>query len=65
MEASVPKSVPKKKKIVVKIGSSLLAHDENLTLRYAFINGLLSDLAQIKKDGYDVILTRPDQLLWV
>lgn len=49
--------MPKKKKIVVKIGSSLLANDENLTLRYAFINGLLSDLAQLKKDGHDVILT--------
>ena len=49
--------MPKKKKIVVKIGSSLLANDQNLTLRYAFINGLLSDLAQLKKEGYDIILT--------
>lgn len=47
----------KKKKIVVKIGSSLLAHDENLTLRYAFINGLLSDLAKLQQDGHDIILT--------
>ncbi|SHF61341.1 glutamate 5-kinase [Loktanella atrilutea] len=49
--------MPKKKKIVVKIGSSLLANDQNLTLRYAFINGLLSDLAQLKSEGYDIILT--------
>lgn len=49
--------MPKKKKIVVKIGSSLLAHDENLTLRYAFINGLLSDLAKLQQDGHDIILT--------
>lgn len=47
----------KKKKIVVKIGSSLLANDENLTLRYAFISGLLSDLAKLQEDGHDIILT--------
>ncbi|HAQ34557.1 MAG: glutamate 5-kinase [Maricaulis sp.] len=49
--------MPRKKKIVVKIGSSLLANSENLTLRYAFISGLISDLAQLQKDGYDIILT--------
>ena len=46
-----------KKKIVVKIGSSLLANSENLTLRYAFMNGLLSDLAQLQREGHNVILT--------
>ncbi|MBB3995933.1 glutamate 5-kinase [Sulfitobacter undariae] len=46
-----------KKKIVVKIGSSLLANSDNLTLRYAFINGLLSDLAQLQTEGHDIILT--------
>jgi len=50
-------TVAKKKKIVVKIGSSLLANDENLTLRYAFINGLLSDLAKLQTQGHDIILT--------
>jgi glutamate 5-kinase len=49
--------MPRKKKIVVKIGSSLLANDENLTLRYAFINGLLSDLAALQKEGHDIVLT--------
>jgi glutamate 5-kinase len=49
--------VPKKKKIVVKIGSSLLANSDRLTLRYAFMNGLMSDLAQLQKEGYDIILT--------
>lgn len=49
--------MPKKKKIVVKIGSSLLANSEKLTLRYAFLNGLLSDLAQLQKEGHDIILT--------
>jgi len=49
--------VPKKKKIVVKIGSSLLANSEKLTLRYAFINGLMSDIAQLQAEGHDIILT--------
>ena len=47
----------KKKKIVVKIGSSLLANSDNLTLRYAFMNGLMSDLAHLQKQGHDIILT--------
>lgn len=47
----------KSKKIVVKIGSSLLAHSDRLTLRYAFINGLMSDLSQLLEDGYDIVLT--------
>jgi glutamate 5-kinase len=49
--------VSKKKKIVVKIGSSLLAHSDRLTLRYAFMSGLMSDLGQLQKEGYDIILT--------
>ena len=49
--------VAKKKRIVVKIGSSLLANSERLTLRYAFMNGLMSDLAQLQNDGHDIILT--------
>jgi glutamate 5-kinase len=49
--------VPKKKKIVVKIGSSLLANSDKLTLRYAFMNGMMSDLAQLQKEGHDIILT--------
>jgi len=49
--------MPRKKKIVVKIGSSLLANDENLTLRYAFISGLLSDLAKLQATGHDIVLT--------
>ncbi|MBB5723274.1 glutamate 5-kinase [Loktanella ponticola] len=49
--------MPKKKKIVVKIGSSLLANSDKLTLRYAFMNGLMSDLAQLQKEGHNIILT--------
>ncbi|NVJ98222.1 MAG: glutamate 5-kinase [Alphaproteobacteria bacterium] len=45
-----------RKRIVVKIGSSLLAHSSELTLRYAFMHGLLSDIARLKQDGYDVVL---------
>ncbi len=44
------------KRIVVKIGSSLLAHSKQLTLRYAFMHGLMSDIAQLKSEGYDVVL---------
>ncbi len=47
----------KRKRIVVKIGSSLLANSDKLTLRYAFMNGLISDLAQLQKEGHDIILT--------
>ncbi|MGZ9810524.1 glutamate 5-kinase [Pseudoroseicyclus sp. H15] len=46
-----------KKRIVVKIGSSLLANSERLTLRYAFMNGLMSDLAELQAQGHDIILT--------
>ena len=43
-------------RIVVKIGSSLLANDGRLTLRYAFMHGLLADIAQLREEGYDVVL---------
>jgi glutamate 5-kinase len=46
-----------KPRVVVKIGSSLLANAENLTPRYAFIHGLLSDIALLQDKGYEVILT--------
>jgi glutamate 5-kinase len=50
-------NMTKTKKIVVKIGSSLLAHSDRLTLRYGFINGFLSDLSQLMSEGYDIVLT--------
>jgi len=46
-----------RKRIVVKVGSSLLANTERLTLRYAFMNGLLTDIAELQHQGYDVVLT--------
>ena len=44
------------KRIVVKVGSTLLATEGNLRLRYAFIYGLLRDLADLRERGYDVVL---------
>jgi len=49
--------LPDRKRIVVKIGSSLLANETNLTVRYAFIHGLLSDIASLRARGYEVVLT--------
>ncbi|WP_297733821.1 glutamate 5-kinase [uncultured Maricaulis sp.] len=45
-----------RKRIVVKIGSSLLANDRRLTLRYAFLNELLADIARLRDEGHDVVL---------
>ena len=45
-----------RKRIVVKIGSSLLANDRRLTLRYAFMNELLADIARLRDQGHDVVL---------
>jgi glutamate 5-kinase len=44
------------KRLVVKVGSSLLANTDALTLRYAFMHGLISDIARLRSAGYDVIL---------
>lgn len=44
------------KRIVVKIGSSLLAHSQQLTLRYAFMHGLMNDIAHLQSKGYEVVL---------
>lgn len=46
-----------RKRVVIKVGSSLLANSERLTLRYAFMNGLVSDIADLQASGYDVVLT--------
>ncbi|WP_417479045.1 glutamate 5-kinase [Maricaulis maris] len=45
-----------RQRIVVKIGSSLLANDRRLTLRYAFMNELLADIARLRDQGHDVVL---------
>ena len=46
----------KGKTIVVKVGSSLLANQERLTPRWAFMHHLLSDIAQLRESGAKVIL---------
>jgi len=44
------------KRIVVKIGSSLLANASLLTPRWAFIQQLLQDVKSLRDDGYEVLL---------
>ncbi len=45
------------KRIVIKIGSSLLADEDRLVPRYAFMHGLMSDIAALRDEGHDVVLT--------
>ncbi|MEM7689616.1 MAG: glutamate 5-kinase [Pseudomonadota bacterium] len=49
--------MPKSKRIVVKIGSSLLANTDRLTPRFGFLQRLLEDVARLRDEGYEVILT--------
>ena len=46
----------KKRNIVVKIGSALLANQELLTPRYGFLQRLLEDVALLRSQGNNVIL---------
>jgi glutamate 5-kinase len=46
-----------RQRVVLKIGSSLLANEEHLTLRYAFMHGVMSDIAALREEGVDVVLT--------
>ena len=46
-----------RQRVVVKIGSSLLANSEHLTLRYAFMHGVMEDIARLREAGADVVLT--------
>jgi len=48
--------LPSKKRIVVKIGSSLLANPDLLTPRWAFMQRLLEDITKLRNDGYEVVL---------
>ncbi len=48
--------MPSKKRIVVKIGSSLLANPDLLTPRWAFIQRLLEDITKLRTEGYEVVL---------
>ncbi|MAM06743.1 MAG: glutamate 5-kinase [Hyphomonas sp.] len=58
---SAPKQLPEpnlssNKRIVVKIGSSLLANPDLLTPRWAFMQRLLEDVTKLRNDGYEVVL---------
>lgn len=44
------------KRIVVKIGSSLLANPELLTPRWGFIQRLLEDVSLLRGQGYEVVI---------
>jgi len=46
-----------RKRVVVKVGSSLLANEDRLTPRFGFMQRLLEDIARLRDEGYDVILT--------
>lgn len=46
----------KNKRIVVKVGSSLVANVDRLTPRFGFMQRLLEDIAHLREDGFDVIL---------
>lgn len=46
-----------RQRAVVKIGSSLLANADHLTLRYAFMHGVMEDIARLRDENVDVILT--------
>ena len=48
--------MPISKRIVVKVGSSLLANPDLLTPRWGFIQRLLEDFRYLRDQGYDVIL---------
>ncbi len=44
-------------RLVIKVGSSLLVNEELLTPSYAFIHGLLGDIATLMAEGKEVVLT--------
>lgn len=45
-----------KKRIVIKIGSSLLANEDLLTPRWFFIQSLLDDVKTLRDEGHEVLL---------
>jgi glutamate 5-kinase len=56
-EGTTVKSNRTKPRIVIKVGSSLLANEKNLTPCFAFMHGLLSDISDLQDQGYEVVLT--------
>ena len=56
MEEIVRPEIPKKKRIVVKVGSSSLVHPETGGLDYTKLEVLVRELCDISNKGIDVIL---------
>ncbi|MFT7490960.1 MAG: glutamate 5-kinase [Pseudohongiellaceae bacterium] len=56
-EGTTVKSNRTKPRIVIKVGSSLLANEKNLTPCFAFMHGLLSDISDLQDQGYEIVLT--------
>ena len=48
--------VSKIQRVVIKIGSSLLTDEVRLTVRWAFMQRTLEDIADLVEDGYEVIV---------
>lgn len=44
------------KRVVIKIGSSLLADEKRLTPRWAFLQRVMDDVALLREEGYEVVL---------
>lgn len=55
-EAELRQAIPNKKRIVVKIGSSSLQHEETGDLDYVKMDVLVRELCNMKNQGKDVIL---------
>ncbi len=45
------------KRVVIKVGSGLIVNQGNLNFRFAFLHGLMSDIADLRQEGYQVVLT--------
>lgn len=45
-----------RKRIVVKIGSSLLTDQKRLTPRWAFMQRIMEDISLLREQGYDILL---------
>jgi glutamate 5-kinase len=48
--------VRERNRIVIKVGSGLLVAEEELSIRYAFLHGLLRDIFELRRRGVDVVL---------
>jgi glutamate 5-kinase len=48
--------VNERKRIVIKVGSGLLVAEDELTIRYAFLFGLLEDIRRLRDEGHQVVL---------